>query len=49
VLLPFLAVFIMESCEEHVIIACGLYLLSEEVKPVKRKYWIYNMFRATEE
>jgi hypothetical protein len=49
VLLPFLTVFITDICEENVIIACGLYLLSEDGKPVKRKYWILNMFRATEE
>jgi IS1 family transposase len=29
-----------------VIIACGLYLLSEEEKREKRKYWIHNVFRA---
>jgi hypothetical protein len=27
----------MDSCEEDVIIACGLYLLSEEEKREKRK------------
>jgi hypothetical protein len=39
----------MDSCEENVIIAWGLYLLSEDGKPVKRKYWVHNMFRATKE
>ena len=48
-LLSFLTVFIVDSCEEHVIIVCGLYFLSEDGKPVKRKYWIHNVFRATEE
>jgi hypothetical protein len=33
----------MARCEEEVIIACGLYLLSEEGKQVKRKYW--NLMR----
>jgi hypothetical protein len=27
----------------------GLYLLAEEEKRVKRKYWIHNVFRAREE
>ena len=35
--------------EEDVIIACGLYLLAEEEKRVKRKYWIRSVFRAREE
>jgi hypothetical protein len=36
----------MDRCEDDVIIACGLYLLSEEEKGKKRKYWIHNVFRA---
>ena len=32
----------MDICEEQVIIACRLYLLSEEGKLVKRKYWILH-------
>jgi hypothetical protein len=39
----------MDSREEDVIIACGLYLLAEEEKRVKRKYWIHNVFRTREE
>jgi arginyl-tRNA--protein-N-Asp/Glu arginylyltransferase len=39
----------MDSREEDVIIACGLYLLAEEEKRVKRKYWIHSVFRAREE
>jgi hypothetical protein len=39
----------MDNCEEDVITACGVYLLVEEIKRVKRKYWIYNTFRASEE
>jgi hypothetical protein len=39
----------MVSCEEDVIIACRLYLLSEEGKLAKRKYWIHNVFSAKEE
>ena len=39
----------MDSCEEDVIIACGLYLLAEEEKRKKRKYWIHKVFRAREE
>ena len=31
------------------IYVCGLYLLSEEGKSVKRKYWIHKVFPATEE
>jgi len=34
----------MDSCEEHVIIECGLYILSEERKLVKLKYWINKVF-----
>jgi hypothetical protein len=34
----------MDSCEEQVIIACGFYLLSEEGKLAKPKYFIYNVF-----
>jgi hypothetical protein len=37
------------SCEQDVITACGLYLLAEEEKREKRKYWIHNVFRAREE
>jgi hypothetical protein len=39
----------MDSCEEQVIIACGLDLLSGGGKLVKRKYWIHNVFWAKEE
>jgi len=39
----------MVSCEEDVIIAYRLYLLSEEGKLTKRKYWIHNVFSAKEE
>jgi hypothetical protein len=39
----------MDRCEEDVIIACGLYLLAEEEKGKKRKYWIHKVFRAREE
>ena len=39
----------MDCCEEDVIIACGLYLLVEEEKWKKRKYWIHKVFRAREE
>jgi hypothetical protein len=39
----------MNSCEEQVVIACGLDLLAEEGKPVKRKYWIHNVFWAKED
>jgi len=39
----------MDSCEEHVIIACGLYILSEEGKPMKQIYWISNVFWSKEE
>jgi hypothetical protein len=34
----------MDSCEEQVIVACGLYLLSEEGELSKRKCCIYNVF-----
>jgi len=34
----------MEFCEEDVIIAFGLYLLSEEENCETQKYWICNMF-----
>jgi len=33
----------LDSWEKNVVIACGLYLLSEEGKLVKRKYWIHNI------
>jgi hypothetical protein len=40
----------MDRSEEHVIIACGLYLLSQEEKrEQRRKYWVHNVFRAREE
>jgi hypothetical protein len=36
----------MDSCEEHVIIECGLYVFSEERKLLKRKYWINKVFKT---
>jgi hypothetical protein len=48
VLLPIFKVIGMDR-EENVIIACGLYLLSEEERRKKRKYWIYGTFRARQE
>jgi hypothetical protein len=39
----------MDRCEEDVIIACGLYLLADEEKRKKQKYWIHKVFRAREE
>jgi len=33
----------MDICEEQVVTACGLCLLSEEGKLVKRKYWILHV------
>jgi hypothetical protein len=39
----------MDNCEEHVMIACRLYLQAEEETRVKRKCWIYNVFRTAEE
>jgi len=39
----------MDRCEEDVIVACGRYLLVEEEKRKKRKYWIHKVFRAREE
>jgi putative NADPH-quinone reductase len=39
----------MDSCEKHVIIACGLCLLSEERELARRKYWIHNVIGANEE
>jgi hypothetical protein len=39
----------MDSCAEHVILACGLCLLSEEREVVKQKYWIHSVFWAKEE
>jgi hypothetical protein len=39
----------MDHCEEDVIIAYGHYLLVEEEKRKKRKYWIHKVFRAREE
>jgi hypothetical protein len=32
-----------------VIIACGLYLLAEEEKRKKRKYWTHKVFRERED
>jgi hypothetical protein len=37
------------NCKEDVITACGINFLAEEAKRVKRKYWIYNVFGASEE
>jgi hypothetical protein len=34
----------MDSHEEHVIIACGLYLLTEGGKLVEENYWICSVF-----
>jgi hypothetical protein len=34
----------MVSCEEDLIIACRLYLLSEEGELAKGNYWIHNVF-----
>jgi len=34
----------MDSCEEQVIIACGLYFISDEGNLAKPKYWIHNIF-----
>jgi hypothetical protein len=34
----------MDNYEEQVIIACGLYILSGEGKPVKQIHWIRNVF-----
>ena len=39
----------MDTCQQHVITACGLYLLSEEVQRTKRKYWLHNVFTGKEE
>jgi len=39
----------MGSCEDQVIIVCGLYILSKEGKPVKQIYWIRNAFWSKEE
>jgi hypothetical protein len=40
----------MDRSEEDVIVACGIYVLSQEKKLEKRrKYWIHNIFRAREE
>jgi len=38
----------MVGCEEQVIIASRLYLLSEEGKLAKRIYWIHSVFSAKE-
>ena len=40
---------LLSEQEEHVIIACRSYLLSDEGELVRRKYWIHNVFWATEE
>jgi hypothetical protein len=37
------------NCEEDVLTVCGIYLLAEEAKRVKRKYWICTVFRASVE
>ena len=39
----------MGNCKDDVRTVFGIYLLAEETKRVKRKYWIYNVFRASEE
>jgi len=39
----------MDSFEQHVITACGLYLLLEEGRLAKRKYWLHNVFSGKEE
>jgi len=39
----------MDSFEEYVFMACGHYLLSEERKLEKWKYWIHNVIGANEE
>jgi hypothetical protein len=39
----------VDGCEEDVSNACGLYLLVEEEKQKKRKYWIHKVFQAREE
>jgi hypothetical protein len=39
----------VDRFEEDAIIACGLYILAEEEKRQKRKYWIHKVFRAREE
>jgi hypothetical protein len=44
-----LTVVSIDSCEEDVITACGIYLLAEEEKRVKRKCLIHNVFRARED
>jgi hypothetical protein len=33
----------MDSCEEQVIISCGLYILSEEGELAKRECFVYNV------
>jgi hypothetical protein len=48
-LLPLFTVVRMDSCEGGAIFACGVYLLREKGKRVKRTYWIHNVFRAREE
>jgi hypothetical protein len=40
----------MDQCDENVISACGLCVLSQQEKQEKRrKYWIHNVFRAWKE
>jgi hypothetical protein len=38
----------MGRCEEQAIIACGLYLLSEEGKLARQKHCIHSVFSVTE-
>jgi hypothetical protein len=49
VLLPLFTVVGMDRCEEDVNIVCGRYLLVEEEKRKKRKYWTHKVFRARED
>jgi len=39
----------MDSFEEYVFIAYGLYIISEERKVEKRKYWIHNVNGANDD
>jgi hypothetical protein len=43
-MLPLFTIMSTNNCGEDVMTACGIYLLAEEEKRVKRKYWIYNVF-----
>ena len=45
---PLFTIVSMDSCEEDAIIACGLFILWEKGKRVKRTFWIHNVFRARE-